>query len=92
MIRPSVLFSIGKFLIGIYIGSSAIGSVYGAAGSLVVLLVWTYYSSQILFFGAELTRAYTKSDHRLPVASNTSFPRASDARPDKRATTVKPND
>jgi len=54
----AVLFMIGKFLIGMYIGSASIGSIYGAAGSLVVVLVWTYYSSQILFFGAELIRAY----------------------------------
>jgi membrane protein len=51
---------IGKFLIGMYIGSAGIGSIYGAAGSLVVVLVWTYYSSQILFFGAELIRAYAQ--------------------------------
>lgn len=54
----AVLFMIGKFLIGLYIGSASIGSIYGAAGSLVVVLVWTYYSSQILFFGAELIRAH----------------------------------
>lgn len=56
----AVLFMIGKFLIGMYIGSASIGSIYGAAGSLVIVLVWTYYSSQILFFGAELIRAYAK--------------------------------
>jgi membrane protein len=56
----AVLFMIGKFLIGLYIGRASIGSVYGAAGSLVIVLVWTYYSSQILFFGAELIRAYAK--------------------------------
>lgn len=56
----AVLFMVGKFLIGIYIGSASIGSIYGAAGSLVIVLVWTYYSSQILFFGAELIRAYAK--------------------------------
>lgn len=56
----AVLFMIGKFLIGIYIGRASIGSIYGAAGSLVVVLVWTYYSSQILFFGAELIRASAK--------------------------------
>jgi membrane protein len=56
----AVLFMIGKFLIGLYIGGAGIGSIYGAGGSLVVLLVWTYYSSQILFFGAELIRAHAK--------------------------------
>jgi membrane protein len=53
----AVLFTVGKLLIGLYLGKSAVGSSYGAAGSLVVLLVWIYYSSQILFFGAELTHA-----------------------------------
>jgi membrane protein len=53
------LFTIGKILIGIYLGNSAFSSTYGAAGSLAVLLFWVYYSAQILFFGAEFTRAYT---------------------------------
>jgi membrane protein len=52
----SLLFSMGKFLIGLYLGNSSIGSAYGAAGSLVVVLVWVYYSAQILFFGAEYSR------------------------------------
>lgn len=56
----ALLFMTGKFLIGVYIGSAHVGSIYGAAGSLVIILVWTYYSSQILFFGAELIRAYAK--------------------------------
>jgi len=47
----AVLFMFGKYLIGMYIRSAGIGSIYGAAGSLVVVLVWTYYSSLILFFG-----------------------------------------
>ncbi len=54
----SVLFTIGKLLLGIYLGRSSTVSVYGAAGSLVVLLIWVYYSAQILFFGAELTQVY----------------------------------
>ncbi len=54
----AVLFSLGKTLIGLYLGSSAIASSYGAAGSLVLLLVWIYYSAQILFFGAEFTQVY----------------------------------
>jgi len=58
---------IGKSLIGAYIGSAGIASVYGAAGSLVVVLVWTYYSSQILFFGAELIRAQTRYFTRGPI-------------------------
>ena len=54
----ALLFMIGKFGISIYIGQSDVGSTYGAAGSLVVLLLWTYYSSIILYFGAEFTKAY----------------------------------
>lgn len=50
------LFSIGRYLIGLYLGSSAIGSAYGAAGSLVIVLVWVYYSAQILLFGADSPR------------------------------------
>jgi membrane protein len=53
----SLLFSFGKFLIGLYIGKSGMESSYGAAGALVVLLVWVYYSAQIFLLGAEFTRA-----------------------------------
>lgn len=54
----ALLFMIGKFAISFYIGTTDVGSTYGAAGSLVILLLWTYYSSIILYFGAEFTRAY----------------------------------
>jgi membrane protein len=54
----SLLFTIGKSLIGLYLGRSSVGSAYGAAGSLVVILIWVYYSAQILFLGAEFTQAY----------------------------------
>jgi membrane protein len=57
-IVTAVLFMIGKFAISFYIGQSDVGSTYGAAGSLVVLLLWVYYSSVILYFGAEFTKAY----------------------------------
>lgn len=63
----ALLFTVGKLLIGLYLGRSALGSAYGAAGSFVVLIVWIYYSSQILFFGAELTRAYACRDGRKIV-------------------------
>ena len=56
----SALFTLGKFGIGLYLGHSSVGSAYGAAGSLVLLLVWVYYSAQILFFGAELTQVYAR--------------------------------
>jgi len=54
----AVLFMIGKFAISLYIGQSDVGGTYGATGSLVVVLLWTYYSSIILYFGAEFTKAY----------------------------------
>jgi membrane protein len=54
------LFSVGKNLIGLYLGTSAIGSSYGAAGSVVVLLVWVYYSAQVVLLGAEFTKAYVQ--------------------------------
>lgn len=54
----SVLFLIGKFAIGAYIGNSDLGATYGAAASIVIILTWVYYSSLILFFGAEFTKAY----------------------------------
>jgi membrane protein len=51
----ALLFTIGKFLIGLYLGKAAVGSAYGAAGSLVVVIVWVYYSAMIFLFGAEFT-------------------------------------
>jgi membrane protein len=54
------LFTIGKFLIGLYIGTSAFASTYGAAGSVIVILLWVYYTSQIVLLGAEFTRAYVE--------------------------------
>jgi membrane protein len=54
----AILFGIGKWLLGFYLGSGAAGSAYGAASSLITLLLWVYYSSQILLFGAEFTQVY----------------------------------
>jgi membrane protein len=54
----AILFTIGKYLIGLYLGTSGATSVYGAAGSLITVLLWVYYSSLILFFGAEFTQVY----------------------------------
>jgi membrane protein len=54
----SLLFTLGKLLLGLYLGKSTLASTYGAAGSLVVVLVWVYYSAQIFFLGAEFTRIY----------------------------------
>jgi len=64
----ALLFWAGKRLIGLYLAKAALGSAYGAAGSLVVLLVWIYYSAQIFFFGAELTNAFAV--HRKSQASS----------------------
>jgi membrane protein len=71
----AVLFTIGKFALGLYLGKSGVASSYGAAGSLIVLLLWVYYSSQILFFGAEFTQVYANrfgsrvapADNAVPV-------------------------
>jgi membrane protein len=57
----SLLFTIGKQLIGIYLGKASFGSTYGAAGSLVIVLVWVYYSAQLFFLGAEFTKIYTET-------------------------------
>jgi membrane protein len=56
----AVLFTIGKLLIGLYLGKSTLTSSYGAAGSLVALVVWVYYTSQIVFLGAEFTQVYAR--------------------------------
>lgn len=56
----SLLFSLGKFLIGLYLGKASVESSYGAAGALVVLLVWVYYSAQIFLLGAEFTKVYAQ--------------------------------
>lgn len=65
----AVLFVLGKFALGIYLGKSAVGSSYGAAGSLVVLLLWVYYSAQILFFGAEVTQVYARKHGSMAQAA-----------------------
>jgi membrane protein len=56
----ALLFNIGKFLIGFYLGNSNMGSTYGAAGSIIIVLVWVFYSAQILLLGAEFTQVYSK--------------------------------
>ncbi len=56
----ALLFTVGKFLIGLYLGTSSTASAYGAAGALVLLLLWVYYSAQILFLGAEFTQVYAR--------------------------------
>jgi membrane protein len=72
----ALLFTIGKFLIGLYLGKSSFTSTYGAAGSLVVFLAWVYYSAQIVFFGAELTQVYVNEygSRILPLDAGTYGP------------------
>jgi membrane protein len=77
----AILFSLGKLGIGLYLGNSAIASSFGAAGSLVVMLVWVYYSAQILFFGAEFTQVYANTygsrirpEDTVPDAATTGLP------------------
>jgi membrane protein len=57
-LTTAVLFNLGKYLIGAYLGNNAVASSYGAAGSMAVLLIWVYYSAQIFFLGAEITREF----------------------------------
>ena len=74
-ILTAVLFTIGKYLLTIYLTKGSTASTYGAAGSLAALLIWVYYSSQILFFGAEFTQVYARkygsriepAEHAVPV-------------------------
>jgi membrane protein len=63
----ALLFNIGKYAIGWYVGHSAVASTYGVAGSLIVLLVWAYYSAQLVFLGAEFTYVYARQ-RRLGIA------------------------
>ncbi|WP_193195926.1 YihY/virulence factor BrkB family protein [Nostoc sp. MG11] len=75
----SILFSIGRFLLGQYLGNGSFGSTYGAAGSLVVILAWVNYAAQILFFGAEFTQVYARrygsgivpTKNAMPISNNT---------------------
>ena len=67
----AALFTLGKYALGFYLGRSSVASAYGAAGSVVLLLVWVYYSAQILFLGAELTQVYARRHgSRLGLAAD----------------------
>ena len=65
-LTTAILFTIGKGLIGLYLGRSPVTSSYGAIGSVLVLLIWVYYSAQILLLGAEFTRVYTERTRSRP--------------------------
>lgn len=72
----AVLFEIGKYLIGIYLRHSAVTSMYGAAGSLLIVLIWTYYSAQIVLYGAEITKIYARrfGSHRASGGAKAGMP------------------
>ncbi len=88
-IATAVLFMIGKYLIGLYVGKASVGSAFGAAGSMAVLLVWIYYSAQIVLLGAEFTRVYANrvgakvrpSKQAVPAQVAARRPPRPDARP-----------
>ena len=63
----ALLFTVGKSLLGLYLGKASPGSAYGAAGSLVVMVIWVYYSAQIFFFGAEFTHVHSLSKNRADL-------------------------
>jgi membrane protein len=76
----SLFFTVGKFLIGLYLGKSAVASAYGAADSLVIIVVWVYYSAQILLLGAEFTKVWTKRHGSGFVPEKTAVPVTQEAR------------
>jgi len=80
----SLLFVLGKWGLGLYLGKAAVGSAYGAAGSLVILLVWVYWSAQILFFGAEFTQVYARTFGSLKGDTSKREARAQAQRPEDR--------
>jgi membrane protein len=76
----ALLFVIGRLLLGLYLGNSSTTSVYGAAGSLVVILLWVYYTAQILFFGAEFTQVYANRYGSHIVPDEDAMPLTEEAR------------
>jgi membrane protein len=72
----SFLFVLGKFALGIYFAKSAVGSSFGAAGSLVIILLWVYYSAQIVLFGAEFTQVYARTHESLKATKQAEAPPA----------------
>lgn len=76
----AALFAVGKWAIGLYLGQSATASTYGAAGSMIVILVWVYYAAQIVFFGAEFTQVYANKYGSRIVADEGAIPLTAEAR------------
>ena len=73
-VMTAIFFAIGKWALGLYLGSGAAASAYGAASSLITLLLWIYYSSQILLFGAEFTQVYAARAGRALVPAKCAVP------------------
>ncbi|HEY0160956.1 MAG TPA: YhjD/YihY/BrkB family envelope integrity protein [Thermoanaerobaculia bacterium] len=86
----SILFVLGKWGLGVYLGKAAVGSAYGAAGSLVILLVWVYWSAQILFLGAEFTQVYARTFGSLKGDTSKRDARAQAKRPEDRPKAAEP--
>ncbi len=89
-IVTSILFGVGKTLIGFYLGRTGAASAYGAAGSLVMLLSWVYYSALVFLLGAEFTRAYTHEARGATPATERGAVHADTTRPEERANAPKP--
>jgi membrane protein len=89
-VATAILFSIGRWAIGLYLGRSSIGSAYGAAGSLVVLLVWVYYAGLVVFLGAELTQVLARRRGRRvePEAHAICIERREEPKPESRQARV----
>ena len=86
----AILFVLGKWGLGLYLGKAAPGSAYGAAGSLVILLIWVYWSAQILFLGAEFTQVYARTFGSLKGDTSKRDARAQAKRPEDRPKTAEP--
>jgi membrane protein len=80
-----VLFTIGKFLIGFYLGRASTASPYGAAGSVIVILLWVYYSALIVYFGAEFTKVFAREhgSHQLKYGTRPEHANGPPAGPDQ---------
>ena len=93
----SFFFTVGKFLIGLYLGSSGVSSTYGAAGSLITVLLWVYYSSLIFFLGAEFTQVYareygsgvTAAEHAEPISAAREAQERESPPPERRTESVR---
>ncbi|MGH9584244.1 MAG: YihY/virulence factor BrkB family protein [Bryobacteraceae bacterium] len=87
----SLLFTIGKLLLGIYLGRASYSSLYGAAGSIVAAMVWAYYSGQIFFLGAEFTRAFAERYGSQPIEHLKAMVKlASDTAPEEQPEIIRP--